>query len=437
MSNLNLQKLSELCTLYSGGTPSTSNESYWNGNLNWMSSGETSNKLIYGTKLKISEKGVAESSTRLAHSGDTVVATAGEGKTRGQTSYLLTDTYVNQSIVVLEADKTKIDNKFLFYAVSNSYNRMRALSDAAGIRGSLPCKLLNNFEINTFNLDIENKIGQFLFNIDLKIENNNKINAELESLAKTIYDYWFLQFEFPNEEGKPYKSSGGKMVWNEELKREIPEGWKNGNLYDIAEFTNGLACQKHRPIKNNQRLPVIKIREMHNGFTSETEWVRDDIPQKYVIDDGDILFSWSATLETIIWTGGQGALNQHIFKVSEKNCAKYYVFMQLAEYVKNFVAMAEARKTTMGHITSDHLNQSRVVLPCTKVIDSFEQKVTPLFPSIIKNKQESIELSKLREFLLPLLMNGQVGFIENEVTIHSRPVGMTSQAGISPLPDRV
>lgn len=239
MSNLNLQKLSELCTLYSGGTPSTSNESYWNGNLNWMSSGETSNKLIYGTKLKITEKGVAESSTRLAHSGDTVVATAGEGKTRGQTSYLLTDTYVNQSIVVLKADKTKIDNKFLFYALSNSYNRMRALSDAAGIRGSLPCKLLNNFEINTFNLDIENKIGQFLFNIDLKIENNNKINAELESLAKTIYDYWFLQFEFPNEEGKPYKSSGGKMVWNEELKREIPEGWKLGVISDFIKEEKG------------------------------------------------------------------------------------------------------------------------------------------------------------------------------------------------------
>lgn len=273
---------------------------------------------------------------------------------------------------------------------------------------------LENFELDLPSLEHQNSISRILNAIEEKIANNNKINAELESLAKTIYDYWFLQFEFPNEDGKPYKSSGGKMVWNEKLNRMIPDGWKDGNLYDIAEFTNGLACQKHRPIKNNQRLLVIKIREMHNGFTSETEWVRDDIPQKYVIEDGDILFSWSATLETIIWTGGQGALNQHIFKVSEKNCAKYYVFMQLAEYVKNFVAMAEARKTTMGHITSDHLNQSRIVLPCTKVIDSFEKKVTPLFTSIIKNKQESIELSKLRDFLLPMLLNGQVGFIENE-----------------------
>ena len=305
--------------------------------------------------------------------------------------------------------KEGYDIDFIYYNLLINLKYLKKISQGSQTK-FLTMKILDAFEISNIPFKNQKRLSSVLSNIDKKIENNNKINAELESLAKTIYDYWFLQFEFPNEEGKPYKSSGGKMVANEKLNRMIPDGWKNGNLYDIAEFTNGLACQKHRPIKNNQRLPVIKIREMHNGFTSETEWVRDDIPQKYVIDDGDILFSWSATLETIIWTGGQGALNQHIFKVSEKNCAKYYVFMQLAEYVKNFVAMAEARKTTMGHITSDHLNQSRIALPCAKVIDSFEQKVTPLFTTIIKNKQESIELSKLRDFLLPLLMNGQVRF---------------------------
>ena len=305
-----------------------------------------------------------------------------------------------------------VNNDYLYYFLKQNsiLKYVESMSLRTAGQTGVELESLYEYPVKLPDAEGQRKIADILKNIDNKIANNNKINAELESLAKTIYDYWFLQFEFPNEEGKPYKSSGGKMVWNEKLNRMIPDGWKNGNLYDIAEFTNGLACQKHRPIKNDQRLPVIKIREMHNGFTSETEWVRDDIPQKYVIDDGDILFSWSATLETIIWTGGQGALNQHIFKVSEENCAKYYVFMQLAEYVKNFVAMAEARKTTMGHITSDHLNQSRIALPCAKVIDSFEQKVTPLFTTIIKNKQESIELSKLRDFLLPLLMNGQVRF---------------------------
>ncbi len=396
----------------SGATPlSTKKEFYENGNIPWINSGELESPYINSTSNFITQLGFESSNTHLFAKNTVLLAMY--GATAGKASLLEIEACTNQAICAIKPNDD-FSSLFIKYQLDNLYDYLVSLSSGSA-RNNLSQEGIGNLTLFAPKTkDEQEHLIRILRYIDSKIENNNKINAELESLAKTIYDYWFLQFEFPNEEGKPYKSSGGKMVWNEKLNRMIPDGWKDGNLYDIAEFTNGLACQKHRPIKNNQRLLVIKIREMHNGFTSETEWVRDDIPQKYVIEDGDILFSWSATLETIIWTGGQGALNQHIFKVSEKNCAKYYVFMQLAEYVKNFVAMAEARKTTMGHITSDHLNQSRIVLPCTKVIDSFEKKVTPLFTSIIKNKQESIELSKLRDFLLPMLMNGQVGFIENE-----------------------
>ncbi len=396
----------------SGATPlSTKKEFYENGNIPWINSGELESPYINSTSNFITQLGFESSNTHLFAKNTVLLAMY--GATAGKASLLEIEACTNQAICAIKPNDD-FSSLFIKYQLDNLYDYLVSLSSGSA-RNNLSQEGIGNLTLFAPKTkDEQEHLIRILRYIDSKIENNNKINAELESLAKTIYDYWFLQFEFPNEEGKPYKSSGGKMVWNEKLNRMIPDGWKDGNLYDIAEFTNGLACQKHRPIKNNQRLLVIKIREMHNGFTSETEWVRDDIPQKYVIEDGDILFSWSATLETIIWTGGQGALNQHIFKVSEKNCAKYYVFMQLAEYVKNFVAMAEARKTTMGHITSDHLNQSRIVLPCTKVIDSFEKKVTPLFTSIIKNKQESIELSKLRDFLLPMLLNGQVGFIENE-----------------------
>ncbi len=396
----------------SGATPlSTKKEFYENGNIPWINSGELESPYINSTSNFITQLGFESSNTHLFAKNTVLLAMY--GATAGKASLLEIEACTNQAICAIKPNDD-FSSLFIKYQLDNLYDYLVSLSSGSA-RNNLSQEGIGNLTLFAPKTkDEQEHLIRILRYIDSKIENNNKINAELESLAKTIYDYWFLQFEFPNEEGKPYKSSGGKMVWNEKLNRMIPDGWKDGNLYDIAEFTNGLACQKHRPIKNNQRLLVIKIREMHNGFTSETEWVRDDIPQKYVIEDGDILFSWSATLETIIWTGGQGALNQHIFKVSEKNCAKYYVFMQLAEYVKNFVAMAEARKTTMGHITSDHLNQSRIVLPCTQVIDSFEKKVTPLFTSIIKNKQESIELSKLRDFLLPMLLNGQVGFIENE-----------------------
>ena len=123
----------------------------------------------------------------------------------------------------------------------------------------------------------QKRIGKLLSDIDHKIELNRAINQNLEAMAKQLYNYWFVQFDFPNEEGKPYKSSGGKMVWNEKLKREIPFGWHCGNLFEIAVFTNGLACQKFRPKDDEASLPVIKIREMHDGISADTEKVTPNI----------------------------------------------------------------------------------------------------------------------------------------------------------------
>ena len=234
------------------------------------------------------------------------------------------------------------------------------------------------------------------------------INDNLEAMAKQLYDYWFVQFDFPNEDGKPYKSSGGAMVWNEKLKREIPKGWHCGTLLDIAEYTNGLACQKYRPTDEN-KLPVIKIKEMHDGLSVDTEWVKADIPDNVKVFDGDVLFSWSASLEVMLWAYGNGGLNQHIFKVTSKNgYPRSFYFYQLVHYIGVFKQMAEARKTTMGHITQDHLRQSTIVLPPdVDIANKLEEKLCPIFDAIVKNSQEIMTLTKQRDELLPLLMNGQ------------------------------
>lgn len=227
-------------------------------------------------------------------------------------------------------------------------------------------------------------------------------------MAKTLYDYWFVQFDFPGENGRPYRTSGGEMVWNTRLKREIPKGWEVGNLYRVADFINGLACQKYRAKEGEAELPVIKIKEMHDGITADTEKVSANIPEKNRISDGDVLFSWSATLEVMYWFGGNGGLNQHIFKVTPKAYfSKEYVFQQLSAYVINFVKMAEARKTTMGHITTDHLEQSSIVLPPKNMIDKITSLLHPIHTKIGQLKLENRELIKLRDWLLPMLMNGQ------------------------------
>ena len=264
------------------------------------------------------------------------------------------------------------------------------------------------YELPTFTPVEEENVGNVMVDIMSKIKVNRQINDNLEAMAKQLYDYWFVQFDFPNEEGKPYKSSGGEMVWNEKLKREIPQGWHCGTLLDIAEYTNGLACQKYRPTDNN-KLPVIKIKEMHDGLSADTEWVKADIPDDVKVFDGDVLFSWSASLEVMLWAYGNGGLNQHIFKVTSKNgYPRSFYFYQLIHYVGVFKQMAEARKTTMGHITQDHLRQSTIALPPNvDIANKLEEKLCPIFDEIVKNNQEIMALTKQRNELLPLLMNGQ------------------------------
>ena len=266
-----------------------------------------------------------------------------------------------------------------------------------------------DIEVSLPPLEDQKRIGEVLSNLDMKIDINTSLNHYLEEMAKQLYDYWFVQFYFPDENGKPYKSSGGKMVWNEKLKREIPQGWSHGSLLDIANYTNGLACQKFRPT-DERKLPVIKIKEMHDGFSSETEYVTADISESVKVYDGDVLFSWSASLEVMLWACGNGGLNQHIFKVTSKNgYPQSFYYYQLLNYIAHFKRMAEARKTTMGHITQEHLQQSIIVLPPDLTIpNQLEVKISPILEQIVLNNQEIIKLTRQRDELLPLLMNGQV-----------------------------
>ena len=316
------------------------------------------------------------------------------------------ETATNQACCNIKVNDALADYRFLYYWLKNNYENLRTLS--AGVRKNLNADDIKNFPFPENSLPEQEKIADILSVVDDKIELNSKICSELETMAKILYDYWFVQFDFPDENGKPYRTSCGEMVWNEQLKREIPKGWEVGNLYSIADFINGLACQKFRPKDGEKALPVIKIKEMHDGITAETEQVSENIPSKHKIFDGDILFSWSATLEVMYWYGGNGGLNQHIFKVNPKSYfPKEYVYEQLSSYIINFVKMAEARKTTMGHITTDHLEQSKIPLPPESLIKQFKAKIYPIHLKIGQTKQENRELTKLRDWLLPMLMNGQ------------------------------
>ncbi len=317
----------------------------------------------------------------------------------------------SQDVALIRCKDNMIDANFCYYLISSQLVRQQlsATAQQTKIRHTSPDKI-KECVVWIPDLVSQKKIGKYLSLLDKKVTLNHAINKNLEALAKQLYDYWFVQFDFPNEEGKPYKSSGGKMVWNEKLKRDIPEGWHCGNLFEIATFTNGLACQKYRPQEGEEALRVIKIREMHDGFTADTEEVTQNIPESVKVYNGDVLFSWSASLEVMLWAYGYGGLNQHIFKVTSANgFPKSFYYYQLLDYVIVFKMMAEARKTTMGHITQDHLKQSTIAIPDKKdIVNEFEKRISPIFEQIVKQQEVISNLSKQRDELLPLLMNGQV-----------------------------
>ena len=339
----------------------------------------------------------------------------------GIMSYPKKNLIVSTGFITLDIKKeiqNAVNAQFLYYILTqdgvSSYLQTIAENSVSSYPSINPNDI-GNLSFEFPNIEIQQKIATTIYSIDRKISLNRAINQNLESLAKQLYDYWFVQFDFPNEEGKPYKSSGGKMLWNEKLKREIPEGWHCGNLFEIATFTNGIACQKYRPKEGEKPLPVIKIREMHDGITSDTELVSPSIPDSVKVYNGDVLFSWSASLEVMLWCYGKGGLNQHIFKVSSANkFPKSFYYFRLLDYVTVFKKMAEARKTTMGHITQDHLQQSIIAIPDDiSIANKLDDIISPIIDKIVKLQEEITELTKQRDELLPLLMNGQVS-IQNQ-----------------------
>jgi len=250
--------------------------------------------------------------------------------------------------------------------------------------------------------------SSILADLDSKIELNQNMNKTLEEIGQAIFKHWFIDFEFPNEQGKPYKSSGGEMVYNEELEKEMPKDWEIKPLDEIANFLNGLALQKYPPESETEFLPVIKIRELRQGLTESCDKASQKIPNEYVVDDGDVLFSWSGSLEVVIWTSGKGALNQHLFKVTSKDYPKWFYYYWILQYLPQFRHIAEGKATTMGHIQRHHLKDSLVIVPDKPTFQRMDKNLDSILDKLIQVNIESRNLSQIRDSLLPKLISGKI-----------------------------
>lgn len=293
--------------------------------------------------------------------------------------------------------KEEKDKIFLKYVLSTKEFKkyMQLVATGSTIKNLAPSQVANyEFELKD-NVD-KYKVSNLLSSIDNKIENNNKINAELESLAKTIYDYWFLQFEFPNEEGNPYKSSGGKMVWNKELKREIPEGWAVKKLNSIANLYQPEILPSNL-MKEDGKYFVYGA----NGIVGRYNKFNHEHPEIAICCRGASCGNYLMTLPKSWITG-----NSMVVTPKDSSVTKEYLYHSLRYIdIKRYVT-----GSAQPQITRSNLDGIKVVIPPFKSLEHFSNKAEKIRNELIKNINENNELSSLRDFLLPMLMNGQVQF---------------------------
>lgn len=300
------------------------------------------------------------------------------------------------------------DEKFIYYL-------LKTMDFSILNSGSAVPTLNRNYVHDTLakipTKEIQKEIAAILSSLDDKIELNQQINKKLEEMAQAIFKEWFIDFNFPDENGNPYRDSGGTMI-DSEL-GQIPATWSVKSLDEVANFTNGLAMQKFRPIDNECSLPVLKIKELRQGNTDiNSDRCKADIPDSVKIFDGDVIFSWSGSLMVELWTGGDAGLNQHLFKVTSDKYSKIFYYLWTKHHLAKFIAIAQDKATTMGHIQRKHLSDAKIFCPNNFIMDRFNHATHPMLEQLIAKNIEISNLINLRDTLLPKLMYGEL-----EITI--------------------
>lgn len=307
------------------------------------------------------------------------------GAYAGSVYYESKKLWVSDNAIAAKA-KDSSNIAFIYYLLKNLRLSERQIGTGQPL---LTQNILNNIEVYLPSLEEQCKIAEILTTLDARIFENKKINHHLAEIAKSIFDSYFIDLS-------PYDGV-------------MPNDWQLSNLTGIANYLNGLAMQKHRPQSNEQGLPVLKIKELRQGFTDSTsDLCSSNIRRDYIIHDGDVIFSWSGSLLVDFWTGGDCGLNQHLFKVSSETYDKWFYYAWTKHHLDRFVKMAADRATTMGHIKRDALEKAEVLIPSNKDYQEIGNKLKPIYDQIINNRVESRKLVALRDTLLPKLMSGEI-----------------------------
>jgi type I restriction enzyme S subunit len=279
--------------------------------------------------------------------------------------------------------KGENNKDFLFYFFANQEFVDFSYSGSSGTRMPRADWNFVSQSIWKFPKPKEQKaIAEVLSSFDDKIDLLYRQNKTLEQMAKTLFRQWFEE--------------------------EAKEDWEERPLSSIATFLNGLACQKHPPKNEIDKLPVLKIKQLRNGFSDDCDWCTTEVNPEYIIENGDVIFSWSASLMVKIWDGEKCILNQHLFKVTSDEFPKWYYYLWSKHHLEEFISISASHATTMGHIKRGDLDNAIVLVPSDDEMTSFTEIQSPIIDKIISNNKQLIKLVSLRETLLPNLISGDV-----------------------------
>ena len=381
-------KVAELGKVVTGKTPKTAIPENYGGDIPFLTpSDDMSVKYVSATAKTLSEKGVAEVKNALLPPDSVCVSCIGSDL--GKVVITTENTVTNQQINSIIVDKEHFDVSFIYYAMLILGKKLNFISKTSTAVPIVNKSSFSSYEIMCPSLEQQKTIAVILSSLDSKIECNREINDNLYAQAKAIFEQQFIDLE------------------------TIPDGWKKGNLLDIANYLNGLAMQKYRPNEDEVGLPVLKIKELRQGSCdNSSELCSPNIKPEYIIHDGDVIFSWSGSLLVDIWCGGTCGLNQHLFKVTSNTYDKWFYYLWTAHHLERFIAIAADKATTMGHIKRGELAKAEVLIPSDGDYKSINSLMNPIFNLIVAKQIEARKLAELRDELLPKLMSGEIDVSE-------------------------
>ena len=396
MSEWKKVKLGEICErVTSGGTPKANVSSYYNPpTIPWLKTKEVNYCRITETENYISEEGLKNSSAKLISPNSVIIAMYGQGDTAGRIAINKIPLATNQACCNLTIDKSKADYEFIYYQLCTLYDKLVSLK-AGAAQPNLNARIIKNLEIIMPSLPIQHRIATILSRYDSLIENYQKQIKLLEEAAQRLYKEWFIDLRFPGHE-------------NTNIIDGVPEGWEKKPISQLGEYLNGFAFKPSDWQKSGK--PIIKIKEMGNGVSNDTPRNNGErVPAKYLVKAGDLLFSWSATLMVIVWSGEEGWLNQHLFKVTpSKGIEREFLLQSISNTIEEFQNLTTG--STMKHIQRNKLDQVFVNVPNDEIMKRYSSIAEKKRTEILHLSSQIRLLSEARDRLLPKLMGGEIKF---------------------------